>query len=344
MPPRGAASHPRCMPAQPQSTHAAFGKRLNGRVLEADSTINWGCSLKGWNCCVDKGIVVRPYDMVRLRHAAGRSSNELTSDGTVTFAWHPPTGALVGSLAHRPYENGRVACVFLDEVTDASARTLRAADPLTFEELPERVRRAADRPARQPWRVAGLCSVHTGRPEVCRAFPFQRFAQLDARGETTSVEVQQVFQCGSCALSTPTTAREVMSGEGLDEYWRANDAFMALVGYYRALGAARTGSPELDTLPLSEQELGTLWGQMYLPDADEQIVARFGEQWRTPLDVEGDRELYRIVLERARERVERVATEHGVALDTIEAPRPDFDSLLDPARQPLPPAEELAVA
>ena len=337
-PPLG--GHDRCMTQQPPSTHAAFGRRLSGRSLEADATINWGCSLKGWNCCVDKGIVVRPYDMVRLRHATGRSSQELTADGTITFAWHPPTGALVGSLAHRPYGDGHVACVFLDEVTDASARELRGSDALKFADLPERVQRAADRPAREPWRVAGLCSVHTGRPEVCRGFPFQRFAQEAADGATTSGEVQQVFKCGSCALSTPTTARAVMADEGLDEYWRANDAFSALIAYYRALGASQTGDSSVDALPLSDADRGQLWGAMYLPDADDEIRARFGEQWRTPLDIEGDRELYRMVLDRALARVERLAAEHGRSLDDLEAPRPDFDALLDPARQPLPAAAQ----
>ena len=318
------------------NTHAAFGKRLSGRPLDPDETIHWGCSLKGWNCCVDKGIVVRPYDMVRLRHATGRSSTELTADGTVTFAWHPPTGALVGSLAHRPYEGGRVACVFLDEVTDARARELRDTNPEAFRALPERVQHSADAPARQPWRVAGLCSVHTGRPEVCRGFPFQRFAQVEAGGANTDVHVQQVFQCGSCAHSTPTTAREVMDGEGLDEYWRANDAFSAVIAYYRVLGAGRTGDPATDTLPLDERERAELWGRMYLPDVDEAILARCGEQWRTPLDIEGDRTVYRMLLDQALDRVQNVASERGVDVSAHSDVRPDLDALLDPARQPLP--------
>jgi hypothetical protein len=119
-PPSG---HHRAMPQQ--IAHAAFGRQPKHAYVQWDEAVLWGCSLKGWNCCVDKGITVRPYDIVRLRHALGRPAQEITADQTVTFAWHGPTGALIGSLAHKPYTPGHVACVFFDEVTNVSARALR---------------------------------------------------------------------------------------------------------------------------------------------------------------------------------------------------------------------------
>ena len=84
--------------------------------------------MKGWNCCVDKGITVRPYDMLRLRHAIGLPSRQLIEDGTVTLAWDPADGSLTGSLTQRSYRASQVACVFLDVVTNVSAREMRAAE------------------------------------------------------------------------------------------------------------------------------------------------------------------------------------------------------------------------
>ena len=138
-------------------------KKRKGRRVDPDAPLRWGCSLKGWNCCIDAGIAVRPYDMLRLRHATGRPAHELVNDATVTFAWEAGSGILLGRLAHRPYEGGRVACVFLEELTNLDVQRVRDEDPERFAGLPEHVQRAAGSSARSStrgeWKVAGLCGV-----------------------------------------------------------------------------------------------------------------------------------------------------------------------------------------
>lgn len=323
---------------EPQPLPIAARKRKSWRV-DLDEPISWGCSLKGWNCCVGVGIAVRPYDMLRLRHAAGRPSQELVNDAVVTFEWEPGSGILYGRLAHRPYEGGQVACVFLDELTNLDIRRMRDEDPERFAGLPETVQRAAEARDDQEWRVAGLCGVHTGRPEPCRGFPFQRFPAHDGAAEGS--EVHQLFRCGSCALATPTTPRAVLEDESLEEYWRADDAFRQLCRYLFSVGAANSPDPAYrHLLPDASQRL-QLWAALYLVDTHPALGARAGEQWRAPLDVEGDRALYRALLDDLLERVDALVaqsgiepSELGIAGDTIA--RPDLDALLDPARPLLP--------
>ena len=129
---------------RPQGGHATFGDKLKTRPIDPDATIRWGCSMKGWNCCVDKGITIRPYDMIRLRHGLGRPSLEIVNETIVQFAWNPASGMMLGSLPQRPYRSGQVACVFLDVVTNVDAREMRERDPQRFASMPDAVQRSAD--------------------------------------------------------------------------------------------------------------------------------------------------------------------------------------------------------
>ncbi len=318
-------------------THAAFGRQSKRLDLQPDEPIHWGCSLKGWNCCVDKGIPVRPYDMVRLRHSLQQPAHEITADKTVTFAWHGATGALVGSLAHRPYTPGHLACIFLEEITNVSAARMRAEDPERFASMPLSVQRAADATAANEYGVAGLCVAHLNRPDVCRGFPFQRRAQVDPSGMTVELGMMRVNVCGSCALTTPTTPREAVGSEAF-EYWRANDAFSATLAYLRSRGAARVQVEGYRPLPVSDADLTQLWAAMYLPDSDATILQRFPEQWRAPLDIEHDRVIYRMLLDQALDRLDRVIADSGIDpgslgfADVEPVQRPNLDALLDPAR------------
>jgi len=325
----------------PRSTpiHAAFGRVARTRRVPLDAALHWGCSGKGWNCCVGKGITVRPYDLIRLRHALRLPAQEIINRELVTFGWYPGDGSLAGSLAHRPYGDHQVACVFLHEITDAVARDLSDQDPAAFRALPPSVQRAAAMPAREPWRVAGLCQVHGHRPEVCRAFPFQRDPQTEGADSGGAAETHR---CGSCALSTPTTVRAVMEGEGLTAYWRATEAFNAVAAYLRALGLARLSGSSYRPLPVDEPTRAELWMSLYVADADEAVRARFGDQWDREHDAEGDDAILRLLLERALTRAEALVTGLGSAparLGFAEemVTRPDLNVLLDPARPMLPP-------
>lgn len=328
------------------NTHAAHGRMTKRTPIDADEPIHWGCSLKGWKCCVDKGIAVRPYDMVRLRHAVSKPAHEITADRTVTFAWHGPTGALVGSVAHKPYTPGHVACFFYDEVTNRSAAALRDSDPERFAALPPHVQRAADASAANEYRVAGLCSGHLNRPEVCRGFPYQREAHIGGDGPAER-GMLRVFECGSCALPTPTTPRQAV-GDDVHEYWRANDVFSVVMAYYRSRGAARLEGDGYRTLPIADAELTQLWAAMYLPDNDPTIAEQFPAQWERALDVEGDRAIYARLVTRALDRLDAVVNDRGLHADDLGFPnepttaRPDLDHLLDPSRQLLTPLRRVA--
>lgn len=335
-----------CMANQRASgRHAAFGRDFKTRPIDPDATTQWGCSMKGWNCCVDKGIAVRPYDMIRLRHALGRPSLEIVNDDIVQFAWHPSSGILVGSLPQRPYGNGQVACTYLDVVTNVSAREMREADPERFATMPQPVQRAAGSTASGEWDVAGLCRIHDARPEVCRGLPFQRVATAAPDGSPDSIEVHAVFRCGSCALSTATTPRDVLAGESIDEFWRARHAMRQVEAYLRSIGIANVSHPYYRAFPADE--VARLWTLMYLPDEDEAIAAKFPEQWREPADIEGDRQIHRRVMERTLERAGELIAASGEPAAAwgprdAESERPDLDAALDPQLDMLPLAERAA--
>ena len=334
---RPSPGHHRGVP-EPQPLPLTTKKRKSWRI-DPDAPLRWGCSLKGWNCCIDAGIAVRPYDMLRLRHAAGRPAHELVNDATVTFEWEPGSGILLGRLAHRPYEGGRVACVFLEELTNLDLRRIRDEEPDRFAGFPEHVQRAADSGASGEWKVAGLCGVHTGRPEVCRGFPFQRLPAPD--GAAAGSEVHQLFRCGSCALATETTARAVLDDESLEEHWRAADAFRQLCRYLFTVGAANSPDPAYRHLLPDQQQRLQLWAALYLPDTHP-ALAGDAEQWRAPLDHEGDRALYRALLDDLLARVDALVARGGgdeaaFGMPGDSHPRPDLDTLLDPARLLLPP-------
>ena len=335
MPPRGTAPTIEGMPEPLPITT----RKRKSRPVDPDGPIRWACSGKGWNCCVGVGIQVRPYDMLRLRHATGRSSQELVNDATVTFEWEPASGILYGRLAHRAYEGGRVACVFLDELTNLDVRQIRDEDPPRFEALPAGVRRTADSAGDREWKVAGLCGVHSGRPEVCRGFPYQRLAAPDASAEGS--EVHQVFRCGSCALPTPTTPRDVLEGESLAEHWRADDAFRQLCRYLHSVGAANSRDPAYRHLIAEPSARLEFWASLYVVEAHPTLGERARVQGRSELDIEGDRELYHALLSSTLDRVDSLVEASGLSVSELGMPgdeiaRPDLEALLDPARELLP--------
>lgn len=322
-----------------------LGKALRARPLEPDIAIDWACSARGWNCCVDKSIPVYPYDLIRLRHALGRSAQELINDGTVTFTFVPSSGALTGVLARRPYEQGHEACVFLDEVTPADLRARAEASPDSFRAFPEFVQRAAGS-ASSDWRVAGLCGAHTGRPLACRSFPFAR-QRVFERGIANEVRVNQVNYCGSCAFgNVTTTPREVLLDQDIEDYWRAGDVFEELTVYLRSLGLARLRLVEgYAALPIDESRLTQLWASLYVPEANAAVIERWGDSWREHDDPARDLATYRVLVESVLADAEALVEGSGVDSATLGlelerggARRPDLDALLEPSRALLPPA------
>lgn len=316
-------------------------KPSRSKPIPLDGAINWGCSGKGWNCCVDQLIEIRPYDMIRLRHALERSSDELMGAETVMFEFDPATGRLLGRLPQNDRGDGHSGCVFLEEPTNLDLRELREHEPARFAALPRHIREAAASDRSDEWRVAGLCTVHAHRPVVCRGFPFQREVEPGADGIPVTTGARQNFRCGSCALSTPTTPRAVMEGNELNEYWRANDAFNTITNYLMSRGAAMLGRADYRPLPVADAVLAKLWATMYAPDRDAEVRERFREQWREPEDLDGDREIHRIVLTRALDHVDELVEASGRSLDELGMPgeqhaRPDLDVLLDPSRLVLP--------
>lgn len=301
----------------PRTSHLA--------LIPLDEEISWGCSAQGWNCCVDKDIPVRPYDVHRLAEATGTSARQLIDGGTVALEWDG-YGILGGWLATRPYEDGdpgseRHACIFYEEVTAANARRIRDTEPERFRALPPSVREGvtdggeagkAGEPADAgERRLAGLCNAHTGRPGACRGFPFQHRASEGA-GSEDGVAVR-VFDCGGCALAEPTTPRQVLLDNGVAEYGRADEAYRAAVQYMHKCGLANLSNSAYRQLPLPPDERLALWTNLYAGDGS-----------------------YLDLLEATLEDAERLVATSGIPRDQLGgagAPiaRPDVAALLAPA-------------
>lgn len=312
-------------------------KRIRAKEIALDEAISWGCSAKGWNCCVDKTIGVEPYSLIRLRHATQKSSQELINEQLVTLHWQG--GLLTGALAQVPYERDHRSCVFYEELTNQDVRRMRDDEPERFAALPPTVQQSADRDQSSAYRVAGLCAVHSGRPEACRGFPFQRKPDWEDHPELSPAA--QTNRCGTCALSAPTTPREVMLDNGLEEYWRADDVWRRVKLYLLSRGFAETSDADYTVLPISAETRAELWVSCYVPDALAVVAERFPEQWLVPLDLDGDREIYRLLLEAVLDRADALVAETGADVETLGGaeptePRPDLDGLLSPSRPVLP--------
>lgn len=311
-------------------------KALTAHAIDPDEAIHWGCSGRGWHCCTDKVIPVRPYDLVRLRHALRRPAQEIVNDGLVTFVWDQ-AGSMWGYLAQVPYERTRKACIFYEEITNVRARQIRDEDPERFATLPDSVRRAGQSTAEGEWRVAGLCGAHLNRPEACRGFPFQRDPARERRAQESPV--LQIFRCGTCSLSTPTTPHEVMLDNALEDYWRADDVFLEVCRYLNSRGLAQIRHEDYRPLPVEFETRAETWVSMYAPDTNEAVAARFPRQWDSPLDVAGDAALYRMLMELVLDRVDALVAESGIdpvdlgRRDTAPMARPDLAQLMEGERE-----------
>ena len=79
------------------------------------------------------------------------------------------------------------------------------------------------------------------------------------------------------------------------------------------------------------------------------MLDRFGEQWRSPLDLDALDDLYRMLLEEFVERVDAAVEQSGLDPESLggpgeDWPRPDLERLLDPSRPILPVVAESGAA
>ncbi len=190
--------------------------------------------------------------------------------------------------------------------------------------------------------MAALCRAHRNRPEVCRALPFQRLVEARPDGELV-VDVRELHRCGSCAIAEASTPRRLFADDGIHEYWHALDAYWQVERYLVGLGAANVEHERYARLDAGAVELCR---SLYLAADAGPVAQRFPEQWREPLDQEGDREIFALQLEHVLDRVDALAEgrrpELGVAGEE-PPPRPDVRALLDPARPVFaPPPQRVA--
>jgi len=286
---------------------------LNGRPIDLDAPIRWDCSSKGWNCCVDYGIPVMPYDVVRLRHAAGKPSQDLIAESVVTFQW--AADGVAAWLAQKPHQGNHRACFFYEELTTEDIRRIRDEEPARFASFPPSIRSAADRTQGGSHRVAGLCGAHQNRPEACRSFPFLRRADWEGTPEVSPA--LQVHRCGTCALSTQTTVRQILLDNGLEEFWRADLPWRQVKRYLHARGLANPGAPGYRALPLAGDARSQLWGDCFNPDSFEDVQQRYPNQWQRDMDLEGDREIHRLVLTATLDRADELVASSGIAIDEL---------------------------
>ena len=313
-------------------------RKLSGRLTQLDAPVSWDCSSRGWNCCVDKGIPLTPYDVIRLRHSSKKTSQSLIDDSIMTFEWRG--GLMAAWLAQVAYQGNRRACVYYEELTNTDVRRIRDEDPERFASLPPAVQRAADSSQGGSYRVAGLCGTHLNRPEACRAFPFM--LRSDWADHPDEAPVEEVHRCGTCALSTKTTARQVMLDNGLDEFWRPAEAWRIIKLYLVSRGLGHASDPKYRSLPLDLPTRTDIWNNCFNPDAFDAVTERFPDQWHTSEDLAGDDQILRLLLTATLDRVDKLVAESGIAIEDLgligepPADRPDLDRLLDPSRPVLP--------
>jgi hypothetical protein len=306
--------------------------------MDLDAPLNWDCSSRGWHCCVDKGIPLTPYDLIRLRHSTGQTSQQLIDHSEVTFQWRG--GLMAAWLAQVPYEGNHRACTFYEELSNTDIARIRDEDPDRFANLPPTVQRAADRLSGGSYRVAGLCGVHMNRPEACRAFPFM--LRPDWPDDPEQATVEEVHRCGTCALSARTTVRQVMLENRLDEFWRPAHAWREVKLYLVSRGLAHANDPKYRSLTLDLEQRTALWSNCFNPDSLDAVAERFPDQWRLDADLEGDDQILRLVLNHVLDRTDEFVAEGGANIEELglidDSPmvRPDLEALLDPSRPVLP--------
>lgn len=311
-------------------------RRPSGRPIQLDDPLDWACSSKGWNCCVGNAIPLTPYDVVRVRHATQKTSQQLIDDDMITFEWRG--GLMTAWFAQVPAPNNQRACVFYEEMSNDDIRRVREEDPDRFASFPPQVQRAADRSG--DYRVTALCAIHASRPEACRAFPFMLRSDWNDQPEQPAAEV--VHRCGTCALKQKTTVRQVLLENGLDEFWRPAEAWRTIKLYLVSRGFGHANDPKYRSLSLDLDTRTEIWTSFFNPDSIEVVAERFPDQWQKPEDLPGDDQMLRLVLATTLDRVDALVAESGISIQDLgligepPAERPDIEALLDPSRPVLP--------
>ncbi len=311
-------------------------RRPTGRPIELDESLDWACSSRGWNCCIGNAIPLTPYDVVRIRHATHKTSQQMIDDDMITFEWRG--GLMTSWFAQLPFQGSQRACVFYEELTNDGIRRVRDEEPDRFASFPPEVQRAADRTGDH--RVTALCAIHASRPEACRAFPFVLRSDWNEQPEQPAAEV--VHRCGTCALKKKTTVRQVLLENGLDEFWRPAEAWRIIKLYLVSRGLGYASDPKYRSLPLDLPTRTEIWNNCFNPDVLAEVTERFEDQWQLDTDLDGDRAIHRLVLTATLDRVDTLVAESGVAIEDLglagEPPmtRPDLDALSDTSLPMLP--------
>jgi Fe-S-cluster containining protein len=175
------------------------------KTINMNDKIKFDCTMCG-KCCFKNDILINSYDMIRLRHALGMTTQEIIQNKFVDIYIGPSSGLPVAILNFEQDTEKLSKCPFLSPAMKIESVISRieeiVKDPKQLEEIkkeyeidPKSLLKHIDGVSIDRW----ICAVHRDRPLICRLFPCGRIKEINKdTKETKDTWIFQEDAKGSC--------------------------------------------------------------------------------------------------------------------------------------------------
>jgi len=255
------------------------------QTVSLDHKFKFDCTSCG-RCCFKNDILLNSYDMIRLRHALGKTTDQILKDKYLELYIGGMSGLPIAKIRFQPYANDITKCPFLLPAFDinnvlAHLKEASGGDDKKYKEMAETYKKD---PSKFGEALEGikidkwLCSIHEDRPLVCRIFPCGRIQKIDK--DTFDLEEKYVLQdteedrefCPGWESDVEMTVEEYLTAQ---YFWHAREGSARFTDILNLLGKngfiAKTEHNENnDPKPLLEQdsmEINVLGNILYNFDA-----------------------------------------------------------------------------
>jgi Fe-S-cluster containining protein len=209
------------------------------KTIGMNDKFKFDCTMCG-KCCFNNEVLMNSYDMIRLRHALGFTTQEIIQNQLVNLYIGPSSGLPVLTINFKQDMGKLTKCPFLspalkiENVIAKIQETIKDKDQLEkikeeYKKDPKNLLKYMQGISIDRW----LCAVHADRPLICRFFPCGRIKEVDRDNNQT--KESWIFQeeakdyCPGMSTNKEQTLADFLTASNFKQFDEGSAKFQLLM-------------------------------------------------------------------------------------------------------------------